>query len=294
MAQVNSLRGVTLATTSRDIQMRFYSELWGLTPVVYSSANSTRWLRARGSEPWVLGFTDAARNGLERLRLGAASNAAVIALHARALAAGCPVLTEPAPLEGPGAYFGFLLHDPDGRIVEISATEQHAARTDLDTPLPLRMSHVVLNSPDTRRTLAFYLDILGFQISDWYENDAIVFLRCNEDHHCLGIGQGSNTAINHMAFLVDDEAAVLAASERAKAAGVPQIWGAGRHGPGGNVFSYFRDPANFVCEYTAELIQIEPDQVWNAKEWKRTPQNANVWGTGGPTPEAIRLMSGEF
>jgi catechol 2,3-dioxygenase-like lactoylglutathione lyase family enzyme len=293
MDQVTTLRGLSLATPRRDDEIRFYTHLWGLSPVVDAGGGATRWLRARGPEPWVIGFEDAAHNGLERLRLGAASSAAVAAIHARVRRAGGRVLTNPAPMEGPGEYAGFLLLDPDGRTVEISATTQHAPPGALGAPLPLRMSHVVLNSPDARRTVAFYVDILGFQISDWYERDAIVFLRCNQDHHCLGIGQGVNATLNHMAFLVDDEAAVLAASERAKARGAPQIWGPGRHGPGGNVFSYFRDPAGFVCEYTADLIQIAPGQSWAAKEWERTPQNANVWGTGGPTPEAIRLMSGE-
>lgn len=286
--RISSLRGLSLATPKAAEAIDFYIRHWGLAPA------GTHWLRARGPEPWVLGFEDAAVNGLARLRLGADSAAAVAALHARVQAAGWPVLTGPADMAGPGAYVGFLMHDPDGRVLEISATAARAPRDEaLAAPLPIRMSHVVLNSPDARRTVDFYVHALGFAISDWYEHDAIVFLRCNRDHHCLGIAQGGNAALNHMAFLVDDEAAVLAASTRAKASGAPQIWGPGRHGPGGNVFSYFRDPAGFVCEYTAELIQIPPGQAWEAKEWPRTPQNANVWGTGGPTPEAIRLMGGE-
>lgn len=293
MDHVTTLRGLSLATSRRDEEIDFYTHRWGLAPVAATGAGPTRWLRARGPEPWVLGFEDAQYNGLARLRLGAASPAAVAAIHTRAQTAGGRVLSDLVPIEGPGGYVGFLMLDPDGRTVEISATSEHAPQAaDVGTPLPLRMSHVVLNSPDARRAVAFYVEVLGFRISDWYENDAIVFLRCNQDHHCLGIGQGTNAALNHMAFLVDDEAAVLAASERAKAAGVAQIWGPGRHGPGGNVFSYFRDPADFVCEYTAELIQVPPDQAWQAKEWQRTPQNANLWGTGGPTPEAIRLMGG--
>lgn len=294
LARVSSLRGLTLATAHMAEEIDFYTRHWGLAPAAGTDGTPVRWLRARGPEPWVLGFEGASTNGLGRLRLGAASAAAVAAIHARLQAGGWPVLSGPMHMDGPGGYVGFLVRDPDGRLVEISATAMQASRNErLAAPLPLRMSHVVLNAPDARRTVDFYVQALGFEISDWYEKDAIVFLRCNQDHHCLGIGQGSNAAINHMAFLVDDEEAVLAASERVLASGAAQIWGPGRHGPGGNVFSYFSDPAGFVCEYTAELIQIAPGQPWDAKEWQRTPQNANVWGTGGPTPEAIRLMSGE-
>jgi len=290
MDKVTGLRGLLLKTPHVAEEAEFYTRLWGLDPVG-PAVGASRWVRARGAEPWVVGFETAPTNSLGRLRLAADSHAALAGLHARA--AGAHGLTALGPLEGPGGYFGFCLHDPDGRVVEISCKQEAAAPSRRAKPFPLRMSHLVLNSPDARRTVRFYVEVLGFQISDWYEGDAIVFLRCNDDHHCLGIGQGGNTALNHMAFLVDDAGAVLAAGEQARAAGAPQIWGPGRHGPGGNVFSYFRDPAGFVCEYTAELIQIEPGQAWTATEWRRTPENANVWGTGGPTPEAIRLMNGE-
>ena len=43
---------------------------------------------------------------------------------------------------------------------------------------------------------------------------------------------------------------------RMRRAGHDTIWGPGRHGPGGNVFCYFIDPAGNVIEYTAELIEL--------------------------------------
>lgn len=293
MNEVTTLRGLSLTTSRLEEQYRFYTAVWGLTPVPGTTAGAARYLRGRGAEPWVLGLENGSDERLACLRLGAPSKAAVHAIHARILVGGGRPLSGPAPLPGPGGYYGFLFEDPDGRSVEISSAAPWAPSDAGNRPTPLRMSHVVLNSLDARRTVAFYVEALGFRISDWYERDAIVFLRCNQDHHCVGIAQGTNTKLNHMAFLVEDEAAVLAASEMAKARGAVPLWGPGRHGPGGNVFSYFRDPAQFVCEYTAELIQIAQDEPWTAKEWKRTPGNANVWGTGGPTREAIRLMGGE-
>ncbi len=292
MGQVSALRGVVLETPDLDGATLFYTQVWGLD-LVDVPQPGVRYFRARGDEPWVLALTQGPQHRLQRLRLAMASDADMRAAYERLGYARAPLRGEPGPLEGPGEYHGFELNDPDGRIVELSTTKQVAPASGRSAPAPIRTSHLVLNSPRPREAAAFYQSLLGFTISDWYENDAIIFLRCNNDHHCLGIGRGSNTALNHVAFLVDDEAAVLRAGELATERGAQAIWGPGRHGPGGNVFSYFKDPAGFVVEYTAELIQIDPTQPWLAKQWLRTPTNANVWGTGGPTPLAIRLMSGD-
>lgn len=293
MAKVSALRGVVLETPQLDVCARFYSSTWGLDEVPGGAGTDIRYFRARGSEPWVLGLADGPQKRLQRVRLGVDSIAGLQVLHARLEAAGVALHGAPAPLPGPGGYQGFCVSDPDGRTLELSATEQHAAPSRRSAPAPLRASHLVLNSPMPRVTVDFFVQHLGFTVSDWYEGDAIVFLRCNNDHHCVGIGQGSNRHLNHLAFLVDDESAVLDAGSAAARRGALPVWGPGRHGPGGNVFSYFKDPAGFVVEYTAELIQIAPGEEWQAKPWPRTPANANVWGTGGPTPLAIELMSGE-
>ena len=281
MSAVTGLRGVLLETPDLDAARRFYAEVWGLVPL--PSATPVRChFRARGPEPWVLGLVQGPQRRLLQLRLAVASPGDADALYDRLRREGVALPQPPAPLEGPGGYYGFELADPDGRRVEISATTGPTTVSGRSTPAPIRASHLVLNSPEARECANFYTRLLGFSISDWYEGDAIIFMRCNEDHHCVGIGQGHNTALNHVAFLVDDEAAVLQAGEQAAAAGAQPVWGPGRHGPGGN-----------VLEYTAELIQIPDGAAWDASEWRRTPAHANVWGTGGPTPLAIQLMNGD-
>lgn len=292
-ASVSSFRGIVLETPQLDVCTRFYNTVWGLDEVPASANTDVRYFRARGSEPWVLGLADGPQKRLQCVRLGVETMADLHQLHAQLQDAGAALHGAPAALPGPGGYHGFCVNDPDGRTVEISTTQEQAPPSHRSAPAPLRASHLVLNSPQARTTVDFYVQQLGFTISDWYEGDAIVFLRCNDDHHCVGISQGSNRLLNHVAFLVDDETAVLDAGSAAARRGALPVWGPGRHGPGGNVFSYFKDPAGFVVEYTAELIQIAKGDDWQAKPWQRNPANANVWGTGGPTPLAIELMSGE-
>lgn len=292
MSKVTGLRGVVLETPEFHASVRFYESVWGLYPLD-GQQDDRRYFYARGGEPWVLGLVRGTQRKLLTVRLAMASPGDVDAVYDRLCVDRVPVLDAPAMIEGPGGYYGFSLKDPDGRIVELSActpVERSGAATH---PAAIRVSHLVLNSPQARSVSHFYTRHLGFEISDWYEQDAIIFLRCNADHHCLGIGQGSNAALNHIAFLVDNGEAVKQTAAQAIERGCVPIWGPGRHGPGGNAFCYFQDPAGFVVEYTAELIQISSEMNWRATEWPRTPESANVEGTGGPTPTAIRLMSGE-
>jgi catechol-2,3-dioxygenase len=137
----------------------------------------------------------------------------------------------------------------------------------------------------------FYIRYLGFELADWYEKDVFFFLRCNEQHHCVGLEQGDNSSLNHVAFLLDDLDAMMRFAGHMANLGIAPLWGPGRHGPGGNCFCYFEDPAGYVLEVTAELISIPSGAQWVPKEWQLNPANANVWLTGGRPARAIQLMS---
>lgn len=79
---------------------------------------------------------------------------------------------------------------------------------------------------------------------------------------------------------------------RMRKAGLDPIWGPGRHGPGGNVFTYFADPNGYVVEFTTDQFKV--DDNWKPKEWARTVENADVWGAaGGPTELVLKLWSGK-
>ncbi|WP_394836538.1 VOC family protein [Pendulispora rubella] len=291
MIATTHLRGVLLEAPNLAAAKVFYEDAWGLEALSTKEAGAL-YFRGRGDEPWIFGLVAGPQRRLRRLRLGLATREAVDVAYEDLQRADVTVVSPPVVLPGPGDYYGLLFKDPDGQLVELSATQKEAGPGAIAKYLPERMSHVVLNSPNARDTARFYVDILGFSVSDWYEKDAIIFLRCNQDHHCIGLSQCEQASLNHVAFLVDDQGSVLHAGARAGKRGAKSIWGPGRHGPGGNVFDYFEDPAGFVVEYTAELIQIPPGTPWSAKEWERTPSNANVWGTGGPTPRALELMAG--
>ena len=60
--------------------------------------------------------------------------------------------------------------------------------------LPFRINkigHVVLNVSDMKRSVEFYTQVLGFQVSDVYPEEMVpggmVFMRCASDHHGVAL-----------------------------------------------------------------------------------------------------------
>ena len=291
MIDIKGLRGLTLLSTNLERSADFYERLWGLERLNSGDLPGV-YFRGSGSEPCILGFEPGERRGVAALRLALESPAAVERAYAELGEAGVARLDEPGPLPVPGDYYGFHFSDADGNRVELSALAGSAA-ADADRPfVPQRLSHLVFNSPDNRAQLRFYTEVLGLSLADWYAGDIFFFLRCNSQHHIFGLERGDNVSLNHVAFHVQDLDAMMRFVGHMSNGGYEPLWGPGRHGPGGNCFCYYEDPEGYVVEVTSELIEIPEGEEWVPKEWTPGPDNANVWGTGGRTDRAIKLMSG--
>ena len=289
MTLVTHLRGIAISARDPAALLPFYERTWGLQRVA-DRADGAIHLRGRGPEHHVFTLVPGDGHSLDLISLAAQTPAAVDEIVVRARAAGAEVEQEPAPSADPGGGYRAILRDPEGRRLEISAdVTEHNGPTTRDFG-PDRLSHIVLNSTDLTASKDFYQQILGFRISDWYENDQMVFLSCNELHHCIVLTPGRWTSLNHVAFEVASTDEVMRALGRMRKAGVDTIWGPGRHGPGGNVFCYFVDPVGNVIEYTAELLHLDDD--WEPHSWVRNQDNADVWGTsGGITADVIAAMA---
>ncbi len=66
----------------------------------------------------------------------------------------------------------------------------------------------------------------------------LVFMRCNPDHHGVGVGLGPRAGLNHYAWGVEDIGILGRLGDVLARNGGRFIWGPGRHGAGGD-----RDPA---------------------------------------------------
>jgi catechol 2,3-dioxygenase len=111
-----------------------------------------------------------------------------------------------------------------------------------------RVGHVHLKVADLDRAIAFYSDVLGFEITQVYGSQA-AFLSAGGYHHHIGLNTWESrggtppppghSGLYHVAFLYPDRAALADAVARVHAAGIP-FDGAADHGVSEAV--YLRDP----------------------------------------------------
>ena len=137
-----------------------------------------------------------------------------------------------------------------------------------DTPVrPRRLSHVVLGSPDADATHRFFVEGLGFKVSDRVPGVG-AFLRCSTDHHNVLVQGAPVTFLHHTSWMVDDVDEVGRGGARMVAVDPNRhVWGLGRHHIGSNFFWYLRDPAGNFAEYASDLDVIVDDELWKVEDF---------------------------
>ena len=282
---ITHLRHVGIACPDFAASCEFYRSTWGLE-VVAQDGGVVFFGTPAHPEHYILRLRRDIQKRLDLLAFGVATAADVDALAQRLGSAGVRLNREPGELDTPGGGYGFRFFDPDGRLVEVSSEVADRAFRALEPreAIPQKLSHVVINSTNVLATKAFYEIYLGFQLSDWLE-DQMCFMRVRTDHHILAIGHGPHTSLNHVSFEMRGLDEYMRGTGRLTRAGQPPIWGPGRHGAGDNTFSYFLDPAGNVVEYTTELEKV--GDGWEPRTFAMTPDQADQWGTGGLITEQM-------
>jgi len=190
----------------------------------------------------------------------------------------------------PGHGEALCYLDVDGNRIEL-----YEGMRSLDQPLqpreirPLRFGHITLQSIELKRAAAFYTDALGFRVSDTAE-DAVIWLRCNQDHHGIALLNAGHAKVNHYAYDLADWNDVKRMCDHLWRNDVPIIYGPSRHGPGHNIFIYVPDPAGNVIELTTELDQIWDEERYVPLDWPNEPRTVDVW-RGLPAPP--NLLAGD-
>lgn len=290
--RLTHLRHIDIAVPDLEQQSRFYAETWGLTTV--HAEKDIVFLAAEGSpEQYSVRLRKADDKRLDLISFGAAGRAEVDQLAADLEADGIRRINDPDELQAPGGGYGFRFFDVDGRVVEISSDVEVRRHRKIEEgeSIPVKLSHVVINSPDIARTRAFYERHLSFRNSDTLAHpqggDLMHFMRINSLHHSIGISKGPHVSLNHMSFEMRGLDEYMRGTGRLLRAGVQKLWGPGRHCIGDNTFSYFLDPHGNVVEYTTELETVDED-TWHPQVFDATvPENADQWGTAGPPEEVV-------
>lgn len=149
-------------------------------------------------------------------------------------------------------------------------------------PYP-QVGHVHLKVADLDRAIAFYKDVLGFDLQQRYGTQA-AFLGAGGYHHHIGLNTWQSrgatppppghTGLFHSAFLYPDEASLAAVLRRVVTAGVP-VEGAADHGvsqavylsdPDGNGVELYidRDPAEWPRNRDGQIAMVNAPFDWQA------------------------------
>jgi catechol 2,3-dioxygenase-like lactoylglutathione lyase family enzyme len=287
-ARVTGLRSVELGVPDLEKSAEFYRKVWGLEDVV--STGDTIHMRGTGAEHHVLTLRQRPKACFLGVHFAAVNHQAVTQLHAQAKAYGASVDGAPAALaRDEGGGYGFSMRSPEGQPIFISSDVDVLAEGRQDRSRPTKLTHVVLNASRTDDERAFFVEALGFRLSD--STDMMEFVRCTSDHHSLALVRTEGPSLNHMAYEMPNIDGLMRGAGRLKQAGYNIEWGLGRHGPGNNVFTYFVEPNGFVTEYTTDVEQIDEATYvpHDAEYWRNFPGRPCRWGMAGHPSNRLKV-----
>jgi catechol-2,3-dioxygenase len=197
-------------------------------------------------------------------------------------------------------------HDPDGYGVELvpwrdpESEFPDVARltTELPTLHPRRLGHMNVVTADVARLGAFYVDELGFRVTDRLGDEGL-WLHLNADHHVHAMLEKEQAHFHHFALEFRDIGEMRTMLDHLAKHGRWVVWGPGRHGVAASLFAYIRVPEeDLIVELYADMEQLRPDH--EPRDWEDTPHSSNVWGTLPPRtyfrfdPEAIEIERGQL
>jgi catechol 2,3-dioxygenase-like lactoylglutathione lyase family enzyme len=228
-----------------------------------------------------IAFVRAETFGIRSVGLEVADAAAVDEMLRRANGEGLTVLADTPSV--PGVERAVRLRTPFGPILEIH-TPVSADPTPRHHNAPMRvrrLDHANLRVDDTRGFYEFATTVLGLRLSDRTEDYARCWYRAADGYHHV-IAAGAGAGLHHYGFDAFSIVDVAAVADALVADGRTLLWGMGHHGPGNNIFSYYRDPFGCVVEASYGMERVDndlPPGVWDSDYDRRV---LDLWGSKMP------------
>jgi catechol-2,3-dioxygenase len=198
------------------------------------------------------------------------------------------------------------LDDPAGYGVELVPwTERESAFPDVtrlsdELPAfhPAKLGHVNVLASDVQELSRFYVEELGFRLTDRLGDEGI-WLHLNADHHVHAMLQKEPAHFHHLALELRDVGELRICLDHLAQHGRWVVWGPGRHGVAASIFAYIRIPEeDLIVELYCDMEQLRPGH--EPRDWEDTPHSSNTWGTLPPRTyfrfdaEAIELERGQL
>lgn len=143
----------------------------------------------------------------------------------------------------------------------------------------LGLGHVVLALPDLAGAVRFFVDVLGFRVTDYIDVPfPLAFFHCNPRHHSLAIAQvGPLRGLHHVMLETRDLNDVGITYDLCRARGIPLARELGRHTNDRMTSFYARSPGGFEIEYGWGGLLVD-DATWTVQ---RLPL-PSFWGHQSP------------
>lgn len=148
-----------------------------------------------------------------------------------------------------------------------------------------RIGHVVVATSAYDEAVEVLSRTFNFALSDFVEGK-FSWMRCfpNPLHHSFAIGRSDHNHLHHVNFMVSDIDDIGTTLNRMRAAGVPIVFGPGRHLPSTSIFLYFLDPDGLTIEFSFGMEKIEEDGGRAPRMLEMHPRTMDIWGSA-PAPE---------
>lgn len=158
----------------------------------------------------------------------------------------------------------------------------NAASPVYDRARPVEVGHIVMHTDKLAETERFYVEKLGFIVSDRYPGRG-VFLRCAPEgwHHDLFLLQppGAKPGVNHVAYAVRDLHEMIGGGLHINRSGWDTELGPGRHPISSAFFWYVKCPAGGLAEYYADEDWVTPE--WKPRDHVPGPEAFAEWAVAG-------------
>lgn len=289
MTRPNIVRIAHAVFTVRDLaaSRAFYVDLLGMN--VLHEGPGALYLRGVEDREWTLKLEQAPDARVRHVAYRVASAADLDALVALAEREGLPWRWED-DLDRPRLL---RMQDPFGVPVAFffqSVThpwllqDYHLHRG----PGLQRVDHVNVMVPDVERTMRWYLDELGFRLSEYTVDEQdrywAAWIQRRGGVHDLALTNGPGPRLHHWAYWMPDMTAIIRTCDILAGARQPERIerGPGRHGVSNAFFLYIRDPDGHRIElYTSDYVTVDPD--FEPIRWLRDdPRRQTLWGARTP------------
>src|SRR3989442_1710762 len=246
---ISSIGHVALQVPNLEASVAWATTVMGLREVARDG--ETSYLTHGGAHHSVI-YIEAGEGALDHISLQARDEDALNELTDRLAKHGLKTIDhQREPAVGKSIRF----EGPDGHIFEVYTGLDHDQPRHTGRGVqPRKFGHPMLKSERPRETQQFIQQVLDFRLSDDVGDGTLLFLRCNADHHGIGITKGGE-GLHHYAWEVENIGQLGLLGDVLEKNNGKFLWGPGRHGAGGNLFTYHLDPAGCVVEYYADLIR---------------------------------------